>query len=520
MDFDKAQSKLETCLLHADDLLRSAKTVLSTDDLPNVAFHLAALALEEIGKAGIFGVLMVPENREETREYFEKRFENHYQKLLWAIWTPLLTGRKPFGIEDFKASQKLALEIHETRQQGLYVSFDVSDQNAPREAITNKKVENFIEFVEARKELEASKKQRDMGEPELERLRFFFDVLEDQHFRPRIFSADSLKKLSEYGEVSSWLDWIKGEFEEFESANRAMADAEWKRVTPKDSEDRQDKWEIRIKLFTPTLIIRPKPLRWWNDNHTMWKLSMAGSQKNQIYVDMVLPNTVLVADLYYQAFDYSQLLILSLNIGTRAFLWWSMPKHDGEYYEKITDLENDAMVTVKIPSITVIPWNQENLSENMLKNAAMCFAGIAHLDKDSERGPFYRYLNGMATLAAVTPAFRIERNAVEHFYYSLIEGMKIFGDWDEAKSVNQNLETFFNKTGANEELRSFLYEIAESTEKILGNEKEEDETAADHAAGLKVLCDAYFLHALHRRAVEVWEREEGDGPGDDGADKF
>ena len=508
MDADTARAKREACLSHADDLLRSAKTILETDKLPNVSYHLAALALEEIGKAGFFAVLEIPERQEQAQEYFEKRFEDHFQKLLWAMWTPLLTGRKPLTQEVFETTQDLAREIHQTRQQGLYVNFDQSDHTGPRNAIPDAKAKNLIKFVETRRKLETLEESQDLGEPELERLRFFFSVQEHQHFRPFVFSGASLEKLAELGSVPAWIDWIKEEFEKFEANNLALAEAEWSRVAPKDDEELKDKWQVRVKLFTPTFIIRPKPLRWWNDNHRISKLSTAGNRKDQLYVDLVLPNAVLMNDLYYQAFDLSQLLALSLNIGARGFFWWSMPKHDGEYYEKITDLENDATVVVKNPNLTVIPWKQENLSENMLKNASICFASLTHLDSDVERGPFYKYLEGMATLAAVTPAFRIEKSAVEDFYHSLVEGMKIFGDWNERKSVSENLDSFFATSDKSDELKAFFRNVVARAERQFRAESDGDQTTAEHAAGLKVLCDAYFLHALHRRMVEVWEKKE------------
>ena len=40
----------EECLRHADDLLRAAKRVFSEEELPHIAYHLATLALEEIGR--------------------------------------------------------------------------------------------------------------------------------------------------------------------------------------------------------------------------------------------------------------------------------------------------------------------------------------------------------------------------------------------------------------------------------------------------------------------------------------
>ena len=153
MDPIKAREKIEQCLAHADDLIRSAKSALETDKLPNIAYHLATLALEEIGKAGFFAVFTVPERREHAQEYFEKKFEDHYQKLVWAIWTPLLTGRKPFTQKDFQQVQELARNIHETRQLGMYVNSKLTDTTAPIDAISETVAKTHIDFVEGKAKL-------------------------------------------------------------------------------------------------------------------------------------------------------------------------------------------------------------------------------------------------------------------------------------------------------------------------------------------------------------------------------
>ena len=46
---------LEAGFAYARDLLRAAKRVLQDEKLPNVSFHLAVLALEEIGKGALLG---------------------------------------------------------------------------------------------------------------------------------------------------------------------------------------------------------------------------------------------------------------------------------------------------------------------------------------------------------------------------------------------------------------------------------------------------------------------------------
>jgi len=52
---DQINHPIQACFGNARDLLRAAKRVLDDEKLPNVAFHLTILALEEIGKAALLG---------------------------------------------------------------------------------------------------------------------------------------------------------------------------------------------------------------------------------------------------------------------------------------------------------------------------------------------------------------------------------------------------------------------------------------------------------------------------------
>jgi AbiV family abortive infection protein len=53
-------SKLRAaCYSHAAELLKAAKKLLEEPATPNIAYHLALLALEEVGKAGLIGARAV-----------------------------------------------------------------------------------------------------------------------------------------------------------------------------------------------------------------------------------------------------------------------------------------------------------------------------------------------------------------------------------------------------------------------------------------------------------------------------
>ena len=52
---DQTRDDVEACFRNARDLLRAAKRLLEDEKLPNISFHLAVLALEEVGKAVMLG---------------------------------------------------------------------------------------------------------------------------------------------------------------------------------------------------------------------------------------------------------------------------------------------------------------------------------------------------------------------------------------------------------------------------------------------------------------------------------
>lgn len=64
---------MDACVEHARDLLSSAQAVMLAGH-PNIAYHLAALALEEIGRRALLGVQAV----------------SHKRKLIFKLgsWTP------------------------------------------------------------------------------------------------------------------------------------------------------------------------------------------------------------------------------------------------------------------------------------------------------------------------------------------------------------------------------------------------------------------------------------------------
>jgi AbiV family abortive infection protein len=85
---DQINHPIQACFGNARDLLRAAKRVLDDEKLPNVAFHLTILALEEVGKAALLGARAIAHSVEDETVFIDNRLGDHVFKLFWAFWTP------------------------------------------------------------------------------------------------------------------------------------------------------------------------------------------------------------------------------------------------------------------------------------------------------------------------------------------------------------------------------------------------------------------------------------------------
>jgi AbiV family abortive infection protein len=109
----------ELCLAHAADLVSSAERVLDNNGFSNIAYHLAILALEEIGKAAMIASRAVVGTARDS-DWMEKRFDDHVWKIQWAVWTPTLASGR-IDPKDFEEARHFAQSMHARRLRGLYV---------------------------------------------------------------------------------------------------------------------------------------------------------------------------------------------------------------------------------------------------------------------------------------------------------------------------------------------------------------------------------------------------------------
>lgn len=244
------------CLEHARDLIASAERVLGADNAhPNIAYHLAILALEEIGKAGMIGA-RASGKKELDANWIEKRLDDHIWKLMWAVWSPSLTTGD-IDPKAFEEARQFAERTHARRMAGLYVNYtEGSAAVPPRNAVRLDHSTSLLTLAKSLLELESSRgaPNPDEGGEDLE---WFLATVNDELGQKRLFSPSFIHKHQEFGgNTREWVRWARGEF-----AKTAEAEKEHlQRELARQSGDGKPKWLIKVRLRTPSHSLRQKTL--------------------------------------------------------------------------------------------------------------------------------------------------------------------------------------------------------------------------------------------------------------------
>ena len=178
---------IQACLANAEKLIEAAG-VSSKPGSYHIAYHLAALALEEIGKSSmVFMSAINPRPIEEGDRLGPiKWIDDHERKLFWAVWLP-----RRVNLRDWKTipeSIEIARTIHENRLQTLYV--DPADPN--RASISEEQANGVISLAHACLNIERLKEFRELDDGRKAELQWFFSAMDNPELRRMIFSKGSL----------------------------------------------------------------------------------------------------------------------------------------------------------------------------------------------------------------------------------------------------------------------------------------------------------------------------------------
>lgn len=182
------------CLSNAESLLAVAERELNKG-VDHICFHLALLALEEIGKAILvtIGFTVSIAEADKERGGLRVAFDDHVKKIFWSLWGGMFRDNK-LTKQAIEENRGLATTLHKRRIYYLY-----TDPNNPtdyNDRIKKGEAEQLVKLVRARLEYEKTiEVVQKLDETDVENLKWFFKATGDPDKRKFIFGPASINKL-------------------------------------------------------------------------------------------------------------------------------------------------------------------------------------------------------------------------------------------------------------------------------------------------------------------------------------
>jgi AbiV family abortive infection protein len=503
----KIQPVLEACLANAERLIESAKAVRAVPGCNHIAFNLAVLALEEIGKSILLfqeslEVKHQPRNGEETKRPLEW-IDDHERKLFWAIWF----GDSAIDWRTIPINMEAASRLHVQRLAVLY--FDPTQPDAQSE-IDDEYLSKCIELAEGRLQMEKAKKYKELSEQDRNDIQWFFFATNDSQLKLVIFSKHSLEKQQEFATGPEWMRWLR---ETIEESQRSAAETVQKEMARKQSEEGDgeiDKWRMRIKLKSWSHSIRQNQLLQWNEGMKKIKLNKGG-EHNDLTVEFTIPKSITVHGLWNAGMQNSVLFVSALNIASFGFFWWYLPKFTSRFHDSISDLETNMEVLIdRVPELKIV-WPQQALKQDVLgQNLGLIFSFIVQ-DMDKHLPVYHRYFGVLGLMAKNDLFFQFEHHLVHDFMGCLKMAMKSYGDWDGDPAA---FESAHKVLVPEKEGRDEFVAMVVDLDRIAGEVDRHDLTqpvTLEHAIRAKLAFDTYIHIKARAFFAEQFEKDRLSG---------
>lgn len=417
------------CLKNAGDFVQTAEGLIGKN-VNHIAFHLAVLCMEEVGKTYLVWFQLMSDERGSDEE-INLATDDHIKKLFWAVWGNSL-GKEKITQEQIDERKNIANNIHNRRLFSLYT--EITDTTASAEKISNEETENIVKFSRTILELsKLTKHENNTSKEDIDVINWWIKSNEDTEMRKMIWGSKSQEKLIEIGNVRNWIKWLKEVFDKNDAEVKEVIKKELQRTQPEGKEKEKPKWRIKFKLITPSHSIKNKELNAFNTKTKSDFIKLAkGSDNHTLIVQMVFPKNLRATLIWDRGWMYSKLLAVSLNVATRGIFWWNTPVDTARFYDEIWDLENNMAFFADVHPRLQINWKdlRWKLEESHLGFSATVFAYLVEIIDSKEFEPIKDYMNGMATLAKNDVHLRLEANSLLSFYYCLRKALLLNQDWD------------------------------------------------------------------------------------------
>jgi AbiV family abortive infection protein len=479
---------MQACVQHGRDLIESARAVHGAGH-PNIAFHLAVLALEELGRRDLIAMQRIAESRGKPNPLQKHAFA-HTKKIFWCLFgLQFITGN--IQPKRLTAINELATTLHRQRMAGLYVNYEDDDLHIPSDAIDAAYCMEVIGLAEAHLQVAEAEKPAKMTQEDIDRQVWFLSILEKPENVKVVFSTGSFAKLTELHDVKAWAMWLKDQFDQAEAQSAEYLERELRRSKELPEEGTKDKWRLRIRITSQSHSVRPKALTPWNQVNGWIRLIAVPEKPNQLIVEFTVRDNMPVASLWNAGWEMARHFVAALNIATMGFWWWHTPKDIDSYYESLTDLETNSRVEItRLPSLK-IDWGAHRvLTEQDLVNASGCFTALPRPGQRDEPSSYDCYLSGLTYLSLNDVHWQCEALAFGSFFESLKAMMKETGalpsDADAVPLMQRFLRDVFPKIDDHERFGE-LFDVFDK------HKRTSTVITLQEAAVMKIFCDTYFL---------------------------
>lgn len=496
----------ETCLASAEAFLSTAERELGKGVDP-ICFHLALLALEEIGMSILSTINHMTETAKTDKE--ELPTDEHIRKLFWALWGGGLIRKTKWTKESIEETRHLATTLHERRLETLYT--DPKNPLTFGDRVKDGEAEMVVKFVRPRLELEKLSELASFAPGDVEEITWFFKSVEDLEMRKQIFSSTSLAKLAEFESGKEWVKWLRETYRKNEEEMREYAQKELRRAKPEGEEAMSPKYRMRVRIQTPSHSIRNNAFAEWNKGVNWIKLhkskdkDVAKLTKGEMVVELTLQKGLHTSYVWEHGLFMTKLVVISFNIGTLGVFWWHVHKDIWTYYEDIVDLEADPNGSMKLrvapPKRLHVGFDEAHwvLDQHAVSNVFHVLTlFLREFDKIGEF--INEYSMGLTTFSKTDIHLRMEANAFEAFYKALKSAAKFFGDWDGKGDFLAVIKTQLVKVKDMKDLEK-TFALAKALEEDERHQKHHPITLTEVIA-MKLYCDVY----VQLKAKEYFEK--------------
>ena len=484
----------DACLANAEKLLNSAK-LLKGKNAAHIRYHLAVLAIEEVGKAGMFLADYVSSTLGKDNTEITYRIDDHKKNIFWAIYSPFIENKR-LTKEDFEISKRLAKDIHERRKESLYTN--PYNPLLPQDRMTEEESDNLVRLCDIRIEMSKSIEITDVPEEsKFDDLRWFLGTSDDHEKRQFIFSNFSLDKLADLKDMYEWIKWLRQEFTKTEEETRQILQQELEKGLIEGDEGHEPKWEVKFRIFSASHSIRQKAINTWNNQNEFIMKLKSTNNSNELICEFTMPKSVHIRALWGTAHWKCRSFVAVLNIATMGLFWWHVDKDISKFYEKIWDIENDAEAQPQLLPNLSVDWGHLTLTESdfgyMRLITGYIYKNIRSNTNLSDA--LDKYLTGLALTSKSDIHLRLESSAFTHFFTALKTLFIASGDWDGVGDLRLAIET---------QLNQILPPVSNLSNSSLGDyinwgmQLEEQKNPSKRITlteviGMKFYCDSYFM---------------------------